>query len=547
VTPNGWQSRRLVPRWRTLAETVASGELALPRGGAEVGVREFTGAMASRLERWRLTPDLVRAAELVETAIMEGREQDGVEAAKHLLSEGTTAAPLVKEQAISLLTRLGRGGDIPQKYAAPAETAKKSIRGLLELNPTDALNWVDLAFLQTVGGHAEAAARSMAVALQLAPNNRHVLRSAARLYLHRGDPGAAHELLLKNSATPFDPWLMAGEIALSELADKSPKFFKSATRWLSDSGLPARQLSELAGAAATIELVDGSRKRSKRLFVQSVADPTGSALAQAEWATPSLGVEIVEPDRLQSTAEPFEAEAFHLYREAKFLDVAAACDKWSEVDPVSIRPFEFGSTSAGHAQDLKVAEDMARRGLKKRPSSPLLLNCLAYALASSDRPDEAAEYLRKVKLPNEEAKLAILTKANWGLIEFRRGNHDEGTSYYRAAIDEYSKEGFKIASAHARVYFAREALRAELPNAPKLLSEAQSAMKPFGNTEAVGVLRELEIKVGQEPRRVPSFIAPDGAGDGSQPTPLPKRDIRWVIPNWTSPWSETPKNGRSRP
>lgn len=534
MTPNAWQSRLLVPRWRSLADTLRSGELGSPRIGTTQP--PVSADMAARLERWQLAPSLVGAAELVEAALLEGQEKMGVDAAKRLLSVESTAVPLIKAQALSLLRRAGQDHEAPSAHPRqPRQQGAANIRRLSRLNPRDALNWVELAFIQTIRGHPDAASRSMSIALGLAPDNRHVLRSASRLFLHRRDVGKAHDLLLRSAATPGDPWLMAGEIALAELNEKSPRFFKQGLRLLDDSNVGAHQTTELAGAAATRELLDGSRKRSKRLFLQSMIAPTGSSLAQAEWATPHLGAELVDPSRLQSTTEPFEAEAFHLYRAARFHEVPSTCENWARVDPFSIRPFEFGSMAAGHAGDLRTAEVLAREGLAKRPNSPNLLNCLAYALASSDRPEEAERYLKQVRV-TEADRLGPLSTANRGLIEFRKGNIDEGIALYRKAISDFNRLGLKTSSAHARVYLAREASLSQIPDAAKFLSEAQVAMKPFANSEAIGVLRDLEIKAGQQPSDIPTHISAPESDTSAKPTPLQKAEVKWITPGWTPPW-----------
>jgi hypothetical protein len=65
----------------------------------------------------------------------------------------------------------------------------------------------------------------MMTALQLAPQNRHVLRSAARLFLHVGDPECAHDLVARNDATKNDPWLIAAEIAIAYLLIAPSRFW----------------------------------------------------------------------------------------------------------------------------------------------------------------------------------------------------------------------------------------------------------------------------------------------------------------------------------
>lgn len=510
--------------------TAASGELGsttISRNGAP------SPDHIVRLEKWNLNPTLTTAAELVESSILSATEADGVGAAKTLLDDQSTAAPLLKAQAAALLLRAGFAEDVPDQYRKGApSTGAGSARKMIRLHPRDALAWVELAFSQTVGGHPRSAEHSMSVALKLAPHNRHVLRSASRLFLHLGDRDRAYDLLARNAATPADPWLLAAEIALAGVVDRHPRFFKPGMRMLENASFSPHHLTELAGATGTVELLDGSRKKAKRLFIQSVVAPTGSSLAQAEWATPSLGSEVRDSTKLSTATEPFEADAYHLYREGRLSEVPQACEKWAKVEAFSIRPFEFGSTAAGHAEDFQTAIEIATAGLKRRSSS-LLLNCLAYALASSGEPWQAEEALSQVKWGEDDPKTQFLTVANYALAAFRKGETDEGVALYRASIAGFGRAGYKAAAANARVYLAREAVLANLPDAGKLLQEAQDAMRTYPASEAARVLSKVEVAAGQKPREVPSHVTPPDVESIAKPQPLPKKEIKWVTPGWT--------------
>lgn len=528
----GWQSRLLVPRWRSLLMTAASGELGSASSASLATTPDLSPDFLVHLERWNLSPTLVTAAELVESAILSAREMDGVSAAQTILDDESTAAPLLKAQAASLLLRAGMTDKVPERYRRPRSTDAGQARRALRIHPRDALAWVELAFAQTVAGHPRAAEQSMAVALQLSPHNRHVLRSASRLLLHLGKKDQAHDLLVRNVATRSDPWLVAAEIALAEVAERDPRFYKTAFSLLDNKSFSPHHLTELAGAAGTRELIDGNRKKAKRLFVQSVIAPTGSSLAQAEWATPTLGVEIIETKHAATATEPFEANALHLYREGQFSEVPESCEKWSEIEPFSIRPFEFGSIAAGNAELFGKAMALASEGLRRRPSSPLLLNCFAFAAASKDQTDDAADALRKVNVDQAEPRIKFLTLANLALTSFRGGSTDEGAILYRTAIEGFARAGFRANSATARVYFAREALRAQLPNAKVLVKEAQDAVRSFPAIEAARLLRKLEISIGEKPRHVPDYITPPGSENAAKPASMPAREIKWTTPGW---------------
>src|SRR5439155_22265534 len=81
--------------------------------------------------------------------------------------------------------------------------------------PRNAFVWVDLALLYTTLGLRDQAARAIRIALALAPEDRFVLRCASRFLVHIGDAERAHHILKRSEATPYDPWLMAAEFAVS--------------------------------------------------------------------------------------------------------------------------------------------------------------------------------------------------------------------------------------------------------------------------------------------------------------------------------------------
>lgn len=491
MIPVPGQERRLVPRWRSLAATLNSQELASP---AKTAIsKKLSGSQddfATQLERWNLNPGLISAAELVEAAIVSGRENEAVSAARRLVTVDKTAAPLIREQAAALLIRTGHEDDVPVDVVV-RRTDSSQLRYYTKVHPRDPIAWVELALHQTIRGHADAATKSIAVALGLAPNNRHVLRSAARLFLHRNEPDRAHDLIARNDATQTDPWLIASEIALADVANRKPRFMKVGLRMLEIGGIHPRQLTELAGSIATEELLSGNRRKARKDFAHSMLDPTGSALAQGEWATNELGSELVSVRMLKSAPESAEAVAFHLARLGRYRPIPNVCERWAEADQFSIRPFEFGAATAGFIEQYDRALELTAKGLKLRPAAPSLLNAAAFALASSDRLVEAAEMLRQSEAEADE-RSRLFTTANWGLVAFRSGDEARAVSLYRDAIDGFAKRHFDELSARARVYLAREAILNGSVNAGTFLAEAKTAMELFQNTSTVFVLRRVE-------------------------------------------------------
>ncbi len=466
-----WGKKRLmVPRWRSIGATVAAGELSAPAPRHRPHTyRPFTSKLRARLERWRLEGTTIAAAELVESAILERHEPEAFAAARFLAAESSTATPAVKKLAYEALRRAGH----PEVLVAAEVDSLHLWRQRTRDYPQNPIAWVELSRHQMITGRTAAAVRSMTVAVQLAPNNRHVLRSAAHLFLLADDRERAHDVIVRSPATASDPWLLSSELVFAELAKRRPRFVRNARQVADDDNLPFRQVTEVAGALATEELTNGSRKKARRLFGRSMQDPNGNALAQAEWASPSFGTEIVPSVRFTEVSEGSEALAFHLFHEEKLSEVPAICEEWARNEPCSVRPYEFGSSTAGMIDDFERCEKLARNGLVIRPDDPLLLNNLAFALASNGQAEAALKTLSHLNTGGDDRQ-ALVALANRGLAHFRLGRTDRGRSLYEEAIQKFEQQGDQRFAATAQVYLAREAVRARSADHVKLLKAAQA-------------------------------------------------------------------------
>lgn len=521
------KERRLVPRWRSLRLTSQAGEMSsIRRIKPSLTTWSFSPDHTERLTRWRNAPNLISAAELIESAIVEGKEETAAEAARHIVLSEPTAAALVRRQARTLLQRTGDAGGLPEEPTQGDFHPIKFWRSRTRLHPHDALAWVELSLCHVIYGQTDHAERDMKVALTLAPDNRHVLRSASRLFLHLKQFGRAHDLFVRSPATRGDPWLMAAEISISSVAGRAPRFFKAGRALVEDGGLIPRLTTELAGALATQDMLDGGHKRSRKLFALSMMDPTGNALAQAEWATPLVGSSLVPNARFASVCEASEARAFHASAVEKYDEVVPACEIWAAEEPYSIRPYEFGSAVASLIGQYETALDLSGRGLEMRPGAPRLTNTHAFSLASLGRPEEAAKVLATTDWDGADPMLRHVAEANRGLIAFRMGRTDEGRVHYREAEAGFLKIGDRGAAASAKIYRAREERRAGQDEAPKAFEEAMTAWKKVADGRSHPALQLLtaEMKTDQpaEPQtRTWSLRAVISHGASTSPHRLP--------------------------
>lgn len=480
--------RRLVPRWRRLSLTVKSSELFSRKNSPlSLAGSNSSTSIDERIANWETAKSIVSAGELVESALVEGRPETAAAAASFLLNPEVPAAPEVKRLAEALFDM---GMNAPLRVLPVTVTdgmAKHIWRRRLCQNPNNPLGWVELSLLQVVEGKHKDAERAMRVALALAPESRHVTRAAARLYLHLGALDHAHDVVLRNPATPHDPWLVAAEIALASVAERDSRFFRQGRRLLEDGSFGDRDITELAGSLATMELVDGRQKRSRDLFKRSVIEPTGNALAQAEWANPRFGLDLLEGRDLK-IQDADEALAIHLYREEKFAEVVPVCLRWAQAERYSIRPYELGALSASEDENYETAVKLAENGLSIRPDASRLLNSAAYALASLGRLDEAEGYLRHVRTDETVPKLIAL--ANRGLIAIKRGDTGRGVDYYAQAIRGFRADGDTRGAMRAYVFLAKVSAEAGLSFAPMLVANARTLLERF---EPSALSRKIDL------------------------------------------------------
>ena len=472
MIPSPWTQRRLlIPRWRSLFLTITASELAAPHlGNSSAVTRSISSGMREKLIQWRHNPGVITAGELTGTALVEAQESEAVPAARYLMSTASSGTTPLRRLAALALKRAGLGTEIPADLKLDPHVAKRDWRQRTRIYPQNALAWVELSLHDVIGGKKKEAERSMLVALQLAPNNRHVLRSASRLFLHLDDPGRAYDIISKCDATISDPWLMAAELSMAELAGRKPKYFRQGSRILAGRDLVPRQITELAGAIGTLELSAGRRRKARDYFRQSVDDPTGSALAQAEWASPLFDFSLVPMQRFAITTEVDEAKTFHLLHGEQFSDVPDVCLRWSEAEPYSIRPYEIASSATSLIEDHRRTLELTRKGLALRPKAPMLLNNRAFALAHLGQLDEAERTLQSIQHQDEMTK--HISQANRGLLAMRRGEHILGSAHYREAINGFGHLKEDRFADVARIYLAREAALAIAPNAEALVKDA---------------------------------------------------------------------------
>jgi tetratricopeptide (TPR) repeat protein len=235
-------------------------------------------------------------------------------------------------------------------------------------------------------------------------------------------------------------------------------------------------VSELASAVGTIHLRDGNRK-ARKLFERSLLDPTGNSLAQAEWASPHLGGEIVSTRQIQRVPDSGEARAFHAYWEGDFDRMLVECEHWMSEEPFSSRPYVAASMAAITNDNMQLGWKFARNGLGIDPDSEALQNHLAYVLIANQEYPEAAQILRQTMSKHPNGYKAGFLHATFGMLAIRQGDMEAGVSRYLSAMSLFQREGNQAAEASAAAFLALEVTRTGSDKSDTFIKKAEDLTK----------------------------------------------------------------------
>lgn len=484
--------RRVIPRWRRSTVLTHSAEgVPLPAKQHLRAKRSPDEELTSLRTDWQHEKGLAFAADLVGAAFVHAHPEVALDAAKFLIAQGDLTPHMLRALAAEIVTwdnrPTTRSEDLPSSQDA-IRVARQRLRAQLE-NP---ILLVDTARHFSVLGANEKAKRLIQMALHFAPNHRLVLRAAARLFVHLGDPLQAHWLLKNSPATPFDPWLLAAEISVASVAARRSKHMKRGDSLVRTGGLSPSQITELASALATAELNEGNNKLAKKLFATALKSPNDNSVAQAEWANRRGGLDLPILEQVKEVPFSFEAQFWVNYNDLDLDDAKKSAALWIHDEPFSKRPAIMGTFVAGMDGDYDTAKQIADIGLRANPNDYQLLNNLVFAEASTGRVLDA--WNRLSQNINKNSAHCI---ANLGLIAYRTGNIEAGRKLYELAISvaQHNKED-RIAAAAAG-FHAREALIAGDVGAPKIVARAERLMKSEQNAGMRLVWGQVEKALGQ--------------------------------------------------
>mgnify|MGYP001377336819 CR=1 FL=1 len=462
--------RHLIPNWRSFENTAKLGEL---NGSKSIELNSsFKPDISDLIEDWNELKNIGIAGDLLGAALVSNQETNAtvVEVAKFVLENKKLVSPALLDAARTVLKTKKETIELSHDIIAPETFNDKSnlfeihkkinlLKKKLINNQYNPINWVEIARYYSILGQEKKAERAIKNALFLAPENRFILRSVARFFVHIGDVDFAHYVVRNSELTKHDPWLLATEIALATLRDKNSKFTKEGFQIIKFGDFHPFNITELASSLATLELKNSRIKNSKKLFEQSLISPNDNSLAQAEWASQEeKKIGLIKPEKFK-LVNSFEALARDFSEQKRWDESIEFSKQWFFDMPFSRMSVLFGSEIASRKlKDHNQAVDVAKLGLLSHPNDPHLLNNITYYLCLQNKLEEAIEYLEKVKKDDINSRSAngICLTATRGLYYFRKGSPEIGRQLYFESMKMSQEIGDTYLNALAFVNYARE-------------------------------------------------------------------------------------------
>ena len=440
--------RKVVPNWRPFQETSYLGELSFcyaPSGNYHYPIEEY-------INSWRENRHILFASELLSAAVSNDQLNNDIvkDAASYIIQNKNIANSAQIELAETILEspeieNVEIGIDKILEKLSQIQDIQIKIKQLkYEINkfPYNPILYVEIARNYIMLGQNDKAILNMNIALHLAPNNRYVTRSAVRMYIHLDDMELAHNVITSNSTFKYDPWLLAPEISLKLMMNKSSNFIKQARNLLNQDVSPF-YITELASSLGTLEYYYGGKRKSRDLFCQSLIMPNDNSLAQAEWAFLKQIPIRIKRETVESVKRNHEAQSLYSYYVGDYNRALEETVDWLSDSPFSEEATLRGSSIAyNFLKKYDIAARILNIGLKAHPGDPVFLNNLAYTLALDNKVDEAQkrmDELQRISRFDMDESTAVCMKATQGLIAYRKGKIEDGRRLYLEAIND-SKE-----------------------------------------------------------------------------------------------------------
>lgn len=466
--------RKVIPNWRYFNNTANLGEL---KSYENLDlINEDLYPIDEYINDWMDSKSIYRASDLISAAISNSQKNNPyvIDAAKFLLTVPNKTNPIQRQAAQFIIdateenecnksiVRLQNDAIEKLKTASDIHKTIHSLRILAHAYPYNPITYVDMARAYVIIGQKKKAEKLIRMALYLDPKNRFTARAAARFYIHIGDNERAADIIKQTGFSRYDPWLMASDISIAMMLGKRSGNIKRGEQMVFSNKYTAFSISELSSALGTVEIEDGTRKKSRELFNRSLIDPNDNSLAQAEW--------VIIASQLPITIHPYTTVKYNheslVYKALENNDIKSSI--YSAIDwicdmPFSLKPIMIGyDISTTFLRDYNLSSKILDVGLKSHPNDPWMLNNRAYVNARANNVIEAEKDMEKLERYNGTLtdSMTVCKEATKGLIAYRNKDKKTGERLYQHAINlaDKLKANSKEVKLKAKINMLREEL-----------------------------------------------------------------------------------------
>jgi len=448
---NDYTNRQLIPRLLTF-ET--SNVLSLNISSVNSRINDFELHNYNKLKtEWKTEKNIILAIEMLIYEIIHDSLTINNDLIAFLNARKKYLNQIEKE--IVLLANAKHNNDISTQLHKSDNTINNLISEVREsnrINPLNSLQWCNLGYYYTKIGLRDKAKRAFLISIRLNNSNRHIVRSAARFFLHMGDIEFGHRILTMSPRTNNDASLISAEIAYSELMGKKSKFVDKGIKIKNDKNISVFEKNELLAQIATLEFSHGKNSKGKLLMEECLSAPNENSLAQFTFLNKKHNLESMI-ENTPTVIFQFEALARKYFSNAKFEKAFENAKGWFNFQPFTINPAALSTYIASEILDKQQeAIKIAKEALKISPDSFLIKNNLAFALAKSNNIIEAVATIKSIN-KNDLSKYDIaVLNATTGFIAFKLGDTKSAKIGYNEAI-KYFRTNKKNEDSLARALY----------------------------------------------------------------------------------------------
>lgn len=483
----GNKDRLVIPGWRSFKKTLALGELGEIRMPPKLSQQKPI-SLEEYIKAWKNSETIAHAGDLLSAAFVNNQVSDPevIRAAQYSLKKSPESPSPQRSLADHILKNFQPHTGFKKIETAQLENFQSMVKPelirslihnakrLISKFPYNPIFYVELARYYSILGQGEKAMHAMRVALNLGSTNRFILRSASRLFAHEDQLEFVHDVIRKSPLVLSDPWVTSTEIALAMLRGRTSKYIKKGVELLESKNYDPFSTAELASSLGTVELLNGTLKKSRNFFKSSLQKPNDNSLAQVNWAL-SVEKSINLDTSNINVQNQYEAQAMESFSRNDFHESLENAFKWFLDMPFARRPVMLAAHISGSIlDDQKTCQAFLRTGLISHPNNPQLINNLAYSLLLENQHEEA---LRLIETITNESEIGnetlICLTATRGLVAYKKGLPDLGRTYYLEAIEKSKALQNYYYNWLAVLNFAREELHVKSEHVDKIMESVE--------------------------------------------------------------------------